>query len=79
MNFGKLGERKYVFETSPFPGQSGFEPAHANDRRFDLPPVRFEMQSRHRDTSHGPLIEKYAKRTELWKVIDLPDSQIYAQ
>lgn len=44
-----------------------------------MPPVNFEIQSRHRDTSHGPSIPKYAKRPELWKVLDLPDSQIYAR
>jgi hypothetical protein len=79
INFGRLAERKYVFETSPYPGVAGFEPAHANERRFDLPPVKFENLSRHRDTSHAPLLENYAKRSELWQVIDLPDSQIYAQ
>jgi hypothetical protein len=43
LHFEKYADRKFIFETSPYPGDGKFEPAHAHPRRFDMPPVNFEI------------------------------------
>jgi hypothetical protein len=66
-----------MFSKSPYPGMKDFQTPNANEARFDLPPLNFEMKSNHRNTSLGPKLANYAERGELWVVKDLPDSHIY--
>ena len=76
-NFKNYQRRGFSMITNPFPGNKGFEPPHVHERRFDLPPINFELRSNFRNTQNAPKIKNYAKRNELWKVSEVPESLVY--
>ena len=78
VKFEKVKGRKFCFENSPYPGDDGFAVANAHERRFDLPQVKMEALGKHRNSTMAPKLANYSNRKELWPVLDLPDSQIYA-
>lgn len=78
VKFEKVQGRKFCFENSPFPGVDEFAVANAHERRFDLPKVKLDALGKHRNSTMAPKLANYSNRKELWPVLDLPDSQIYA-
>ena len=78
-DFEKQLNRDFALMKSPFPADSRFSPPNAHEKRFDLPDINIEIRSQNRNTKNVPTLANYSKRKELFKPLDLPDSQIYSR
>lgn len=70
--------RKNLFRENPFPGDDRFEPVRIHDNRFDLDPeLNIEHLSKHRNTSHAPMLNKASPRKIEFANVELSDGLLY--